>query len=102
MATATETSDGSAQSAAERAADGYLKRAKRRARNAFPYVDLACRARDAAGEWRAAADPSYLGLDSEDVHSFVEARLGEVVGELAGQGRPRRAGRHRPGQRTDL
>ena len=35
---------------------------------------------------KAEADPSYLGLDSEDVHSFVEARLGEVVGELAGQG----------------
>ncbi len=35
---------------------------------------------------KAEADPSYLGLDSEDVHSFVETRLGEVVGELAGQG----------------
>ncbi|HSB61111.1 MAG TPA: argininosuccinate lyase [Vicinamibacteria bacterium] len=34
---------------------------------------------------RARADPAYLDLDSEDVHSFVEARLSEVVGELAGQ-----------------
>jgi hypothetical protein len=31
-------------------------------------------------------DPRYLELDAEDVHSFVETRLGEVVGELAGQG----------------
>jgi argininosuccinate lyase len=31
-------------------------------------------------------DPAYLELDAEDVHSFVETRLGEVVGELAGQG----------------
>ena len=31
------------------------------------------------------ADPSYLEADVEDVHSFVEERLGEVVGELAGQ-----------------
>jgi argininosuccinate lyase len=35
---------------------------------------------------RAQADPAYLQLDAEDVHSFVETRLGEVVGELAGQG----------------
>jgi argininosuccinate lyase len=35
---------------------------------------------------KALADPAYLELDSEDVHSFVETRLGEVVGELAGQG----------------
>ena len=34
---------------------------------------------------RARADPAYLELDSEDVHSFVEARLSEVVGDLAGQ-----------------
>src|SRR5512135_655271 len=34
---------------------------------------------------RADADPSYLDLDVEDVHSFVEERLGEIVGELAGQ-----------------
>jgi argininosuccinate lyase len=31
------------------------------------------------------ADPSYVDLDVEDVHSFVEERLGEVVGDLAGQ-----------------
>jgi len=35
---------------------------------------------------RAEADPAYLGLDAEDVHSFVETRLGEIVGDLAGQG----------------
>ena len=35
---------------------------------------------------RAQADPAYLELDSEDVHSFVETRLGEIVGDLAGQG----------------
>src|SRR5512143_3768192 len=34
---------------------------------------------------KALADPSYLELDVEDVHSFVEERLGELVGELAGQ-----------------
>ena len=34
---------------------------------------------------KAQADPAYLGLDSEDVHSFVESRLSEVVGDLAGQ-----------------
>jgi argininosuccinate lyase len=34
---------------------------------------------------RAQADPKYLALDAEDVHSFVEERLGEIVGELAGQ-----------------
>src|SRR5512136_1356578 len=34
---------------------------------------------------RAQAGPSYLELDAEDVHSFVEARLGEIVGEVAGQ-----------------
>jgi len=31
------------------------------------------------------ADPAYLEVDLEDVHSFVEERLGEIVGELAGQ-----------------
>src|SRR5512134_720324 len=31
------------------------------------------------------ADPKYLEIDVEDVHSFVEERLAEVVGELAGQ-----------------
>jgi argininosuccinate lyase len=31
------------------------------------------------------ADPSYLDVDLEDVHSFVEERLGEIVGDLAGQ-----------------
>jgi argininosuccinate lyase len=35
---------------------------------------------------RAEADPAYLELDAEDVHSFVETRLGEIVGDLAGQG----------------
>jgi len=30
-------------------------------------------------------DPACLDVDLEDVHSFVEERLGEVVGELAGQ-----------------
>jgi argininosuccinate lyase len=34
---------------------------------------------------KAQADPRYLELDVEDVHSFVEERLGELVGELAGQ-----------------
>ena len=34
---------------------------------------------------KAQADPAYLDLDSEDVHSFVESRLSEVVGDLAGQ-----------------
>jgi argininosuccinate lyase len=34
---------------------------------------------------RAQAGGAYLELDSEDVHSFVEARLGELLGELAGQ-----------------
>jgi argininosuccinate lyase len=34
----------------------------------------------------AQQDPRCLELDAEDVHSFVETRLGEVVGELAGQG----------------
>ncbi|MCM2258130.1 MAG: argininosuccinate lyase [Vicinamibacteria bacterium] len=34
----------------------------------------------------ARAVPGYLDLDVEDVHSFVETRLGEIVGELAGQG----------------
>ena len=34
---------------------------------------------------RLEADPKYLEADVEDVHSFVEERLGELVGELAGQ-----------------
>jgi argininosuccinate lyase len=34
---------------------------------------------------RARQDPSYLELDAEDVHSFVETRLSELVGDLAGQ-----------------
>lgn len=34
---------------------------------------------------RAQADPAYLELDAEDVHSFVESRLTELVGDLAGQ-----------------
>jgi argininosuccinate lyase len=35
---------------------------------------------------RAESDPAYLELDAEDVHSFVETRLGEILGDLAGQG----------------
>jgi argininosuccinate lyase len=35
---------------------------------------------------RAQNEPGYLDLDAEDVHSFVETRLGEIVGEVAGQG----------------
>src|SRR5512147_2131902 len=35
---------------------------------------------------RAQADATYLDIDAEDVHSFVETRLGEIVGDLAGQG----------------
>jgi argininosuccinate lyase len=35
---------------------------------------------------RALAEPAFLELDVEDVHSFVETRLSEAVGELAGQG----------------
>ncbi|MBN2368946.1 MAG: argininosuccinate lyase [Vicinamibacteria bacterium] len=31
-------------------------------------------------------DPAFLEIDCEDVHSFVETRLGEIVGDLAGQG----------------
>jgi len=34
---------------------------------------------------RAREDESYLALDVEDVHSFVETRLAEIVGDLAGQ-----------------
>ena len=34
---------------------------------------------------KAQADPGYLEKDVEDVHSFVEERLGEIVGEIAGQ-----------------
>ena len=34
---------------------------------------------------RVRADPSLLAADDEDVHSFVEARLHEEIGELAGQ-----------------
>jgi len=35
---------------------------------------------------RAASEEAYLEADVEDVHSFVETRLGEIVGDLAGQG----------------
>ncbi len=35
---------------------------------------------------QARSQPGYLELDAEDVHSFVEMRLGEIVGDLAGQG----------------
>src|SRR2546428_2460434 len=31
------------------------------------------------------ADPAWLEMDAEDVHSFVETRLTEAVGDLAGQ-----------------
>jgi len=34
---------------------------------------------------RVEADPAYMEVDLEDVHSFVEERLGEIVGDLAGQ-----------------
>jgi argininosuccinate lyase len=34
---------------------------------------------------RSLKEPGYRELDVEDVHSFVEERLGEVVGDLAGQ-----------------
>ncbi|MCG6923850.1 MAG: argininosuccinate lyase [Acidobacteria bacterium] len=34
---------------------------------------------------RSLKEPDYRDLDVEDVHSFVEERLGEVVGDLAGQ-----------------
>jgi argininosuccinate lyase len=34
---------------------------------------------------RVEKDPAYLEVDLEDVHSFVEERLGEIVGDLAGQ-----------------
>jgi argininosuccinate lyase len=34
---------------------------------------------------RATSEPAYLALDVEDVHSFVEERLSEIVGEIAGQ-----------------
>jgi argininosuccinate lyase len=34
---------------------------------------------------KAQQAPRYLDLDVEDVHSFVEERLGEIVGEIAGQ-----------------
>jgi argininosuccinate lyase len=35
---------------------------------------------------RARSDAAFLDVDAEDVHSFVEMRLGEEVGDLAGQG----------------
>ncbi len=34
---------------------------------------------------QASDDPEYMHLDAEDVHSFVESRLGEIVGDMAGQ-----------------
>jgi argininosuccinate lyase len=34
---------------------------------------------------QASDDPEYMHLDAEDVHSFVESRLGEIVGDLSGQ-----------------
>jgi argininosuccinate lyase len=35
---------------------------------------------------KAQADPKYIEIDVEDVHSFVETRLAEIVGPLASQG----------------
>jgi argininosuccinate lyase len=62
-------------------------RARSAAAAAIP-AEQAARLDDGLGQvLRAAqADPAYLELDSEDVHSFVETRLGEIVGDLAGQG----------------
>jgi argininosuccinate lyase len=34
---------------------------------------------------KARTDPAYGEIDAEDVHSFVETRLFEIVGDLAGQ-----------------
>jgi argininosuccinate lyase len=34
---------------------------------------------------KAVSDPEFMNLDAEDVHSFVETRLGEIEGDLAGQ-----------------
>ncbi len=34
---------------------------------------------------RARSEPAFLELDAEDVHSFVETRLTEALGDLAGQ-----------------
>ncbi len=34
---------------------------------------------------RVEAEPAFLDADVEDVHAFVEERLGEIVGDLAGQ-----------------
>ncbi len=53
---------------------------------AIPAGDAATldRGLDAVFE-RSLKEPEYRDLDVEDVHSFVEERLGEVVGELAGQ-----------------
>jgi len=34
---------------------------------------------------KARTDPAYLNADAEDVHSFVETRLTEAIGEVAGQ-----------------
>ncbi len=46
------------------------------------------RGRPGLGEVLAHAenDPAFLELDAEDVHSFVETRLEEAIGPLAGQG----------------
>lgn len=33
----------------------------------------------------AQSDPAFLDVDAEDVHSFVEVRLSEALGDLAGQ-----------------
>src|SRR5439155_27066146 len=35
---------------------------------------------------QAKTDPKYIEIDVEDVHSFVETRLAEIVGDLASQG----------------
>src|SRR6185436_4075976 len=34
---------------------------------------------------RVQADPACLEMDTEDVHSYVETRLTEALGDLAGQ-----------------
>src|SRR5262249_47038261 len=67
------------------AAQAYVRALRRR--QAIPSADAAALERGLADVLaRAQADPAFLELDSEDVHSFVETRLTEIVGDLAGQG----------------
>ena len=69
----------------EIAASGAWVRALGRC-GAIPAADVATLERGLAEVVaKLRADPNYLELDVEDVHSFVEERLSEVVGELAGQ-----------------